>query len=1208
MDKNSTSQSGISNPRLLLALTLCSVATLLAVFSIAAPSPTSGTLSPNNTTVTYTGGPFLIASNASDNASGPVTCDAADPCEDFGLTINIPQSYKDTHPNDVVKIEVSWSDPSGGQDLDIFLVNNPDTGATYPAHGTNGGDNPEVMTVPIANITAGPQQFFVRVIPFISTGQAYNGKITLVSPAQPTPTPTPTPPPPTSPRYYNYAPGPGVGETAGEPSIGYNLTTHKAMYISGLQTLRVTFPETGACEANWEDVSYIVTKTRSLDPILHTDQRTGRTFVSQLDSIPPPAGPSLVFAGLNSFMAYTDDDGANWTPAQINPPDGSYDHQSVGSGPYPALLPLGNAVNKGDAVYYCSQAGVTAFCSRSDDGGLNFGRATAIYNVATDGCGGIHGHVKVAPDGTVYVPNRGCNNVQAVTVSDDAGTTWTVRPVQGTNFAASPPPGILDPSLAIANDGTLYFSWISGENDGGHAHVAVSHDKGVTWTNDTDLGAAQGLHNAVFVEAVAGDPDRGAVGFLGTTESGDHEADAFKGTWYLFIAHTYDSGQTWVTVNATPNAPVQREAGIWNEGGSNTLRNLLDFNEITMDEKGRVLYSYADGCVDQCETGAAPNSFTAKATIARQSGGKGLLHGFDPTEPTVPQAACLSGHRDDLASYLSWRVPDHGGSPLTSYKIYRGTSPGNEVLIGQTEGGKTTYNDRTGDPTTTYVYKIVAVNALGNGADSNYVTLAVGPRVEATGACSIPGVQVVVDPAGDENDTVKQHDVTSVSISEPQDAPDKLIFTMKISDLSAPLTPAFRWSVRFNVPNYGPPDSTVIGPQEDWFISMITSDSSVPTFTYGTTGSFTPQGASVPARFFTTIGNLDSNSAFTADGTITLILNKSDIQSHGICTGACGPLQPGQAININLASVRAAPPSVVPGAGGTNETIPDTTGPGTYNLRSANLCLPNTAPFAALSASVNSGVVPLAVNFSGAGSTDADAIDTIVTYTFNFGDGNDDVVRSTPTISHTFPNLGLYDVKLVVTDSRGKQSSNTAHQFIQVDTGITGVVSRKVHGTAGPFNIDLPLGTGTAGVECRTPGANGSYQLVYTFARDVNVAGTASLTQGTAAVGQAILGPPNQVTVNLTGVTNVQHLVVTLNGVHEASSGTVLNNLPARMDVLWGDVNATHGVDGNDVSAVQAHTRQTTNQGNCRFDVNATGGIDGNDVSFTQSKTRTSLP
>src|SRR5207302_1560710 len=142
-------------------------------------TPVSGTLSPNNRSITYTGGPFLVPTNPTDSAAGPVTCDSTDPCEDFGLTIDIPQSYKDSHPTDTIRIEVSWSDPSGGQDLDVFLVNNPDTGAAYPAHATNAGDNPEVITVTMDKIMAGPHQYFVRVIPFISTGQTYTGKITL---------------------------------------------------------------------------------------------------------------------------------------------------------------------------------------------------------------------------------------------------------------------------------------------------------------------------------------------------------------------------------------------------------------------------------------------------------------------------------------------------------------------------------------------------------------------------------------------------------------------------------------------------------------------------------------------------------------------------------------------------------------------------------------------------------------------------------------------------------------------------------------------------------------------------------------------------------------------------------------------------------------------------------------------------------------------
>ena len=75
------------------------------------------------------------------------------------------------------------------------------------------------------------------------------------------------------------------------------------------------------------------------------------------------------------------------------------------------------------------------------------------------------------------------------------------------------------------------------------------------------------------------------------------------------------------------------------------------------------------------------------------------------------------------------------------------------------------------------------------------------------------------------------------------------------------------------------------------------------------------------------------------------------------------------------------------------------------------------------------------VQFDGSGSHDDDSIDTIASYTFNFGDGGDDVTQSAPVIVHTFNQSGEFDVKLVVTDSRGKVSSNTAHWIVEVDGG-----------------------------------------------------------------------------------------------------------------------------------------------------------------------------
>src|SRR5207247_4640738 len=136
------------------------------------------------------------------------------------------------------------------------------------------------------------------------------------------------------------------------------------------------------------------------------------------------------------------------------------------------------------------------------------------------------------------------------------------------------------------------------------------------------------------------------------------------------------------------------------------------------------------------------------------------------------------------------------------------------------------------------------------------------------------------------------------------------------------------------------------------------------------------------------------------------------------------------------------------------------------------------------------------------------------------------------------------------------------------------VVSRRTHGTAGDFDVALPL-SGNPGVESRGTGATGNvYTLVYTLGGNLAAAGTATVTQGTATVGTPTLGPnTNQVTVPLTAVANAQHLVITLNGVQDGT-GAILNNLVARMDVLVGDVNASRRVDSGDVSLVRQQTLQ----------------------------------
>ena len=1006
-----------------------------------AAEPATGTLSPASSELSYNTGVYVVSAAATD-------CTPETPCDEYALTVDLPANYTSTNGADRIHIAAVMGNPAADYDLALLDAEGNEVGTSG---GVNGAT--EVIDIPAGS---GLRQLTVRLIPYVPAGASVDVTITLVKSAAPPP-PTGNPGPVFEgpvPRYQVYTPPSPFGESAGEPSVGYNVNTKKAMYISGLQTLRATFaenldpPQPESCEADWQDATYVLTGISSLDPILFTDTLTGRTHVSQLRS--QSAGPLLV--GNNSYYAFTDDDGETWTPGQIDAPNGSLDHQTVGGGPYPAALApaLSNPANDGRAVYYCSQAYVTGLCARSDTGGLTYNRPTPAYDLATSGCSSIHGHVKVGPDGTVYLPHNNCETQAAVSVSTDAGTTWDVRFVEG---STTPPYFGMHPSVAPANDGkTIYYCYI---NNNSEAHAAVSHDQGLTWENDTNLGKSVGLQAVEFPEVVAGDPDRAACGFLGTTTPGNYQALDFPGVWYLYMAHTYDGGKSWVTVDADPGDPVQHAGGIWNQGGASPNRNLLDFNEIVVDDKGYVIYGYADGCVGSCVPNG-PNSFSEKANLARQRGGKPLYAAFDTAEPVAPKQACLAGRRDDTGSFLTWRKPDTGGAAISGYKLFRATAEaGPFTQVGMTSG-KAAYNDRSADITVpNYFYRVVAVNSIGESLASNLVDLPIGPRPATDGPCVIPGVLALSDPSGDPSIALADFDIQSVSVSEPPDLEGKIVFSMKVASLTN-VPPGWRWAVRFTAPTPPPPNAAGTA-QEDFFVAMVTADGAAPSFTYGSTGL---PNENAPGRFFNTLGDLEPESAFSEDGFITFVLDKA----------AIGNPEPGASLINVLGSVRISPPTAAPGTGGTNETIPDSTGAGSYVLRSANFCLANTAPLAMLTASAVKVGEGDTVNFSGAGSSDADAgVDTVAKFAFNFGDGSEEVEQAAATTTHRFAQSGTYPVQLFVTDSRGKVSSNSARVLIEV--GKAGVVPTP----GGPVIGGAP---GVAAETGRFGGAMGSLLLL----------------------------------------------------------------------------------------------------------------------------------
>ena len=112
-------------------------------------------------------------------------------------------------------------------------------------------------------------------------------------------------------------------------------------------------------------------------------------------------------------------------------------------------------------------------------------------------------------------------------------------------------------------------------------------------------------------------------------------------------------------------------------------------------------------------------------------------------------------------------------------------------------------------------------------------------------------------------------------------------------------------------------------------------------------------------------------------------------------------------------------------------------------------------------------------------------------------------------------------------------------------------VSNKVHGAAGPFTINLPF-AGPAGIESRSGGAAGVYQVIFTFSSPVTVSG-AVVSAGTGIVSLVSGSGTSTITVDLTGVTNAQYITVKLLCVDDTVN---LGSVSVNMGVLVANATA----------------------------------------------------
>jgi PKD repeat protein len=299
-----------------------------------------------------------------------------------------------------------------------------------------------------------------------------------------------------------------------------------------------------------------------------------------------------------------------------------------------------------------------------------------------------------------------------------------------------------------------------------------------------------------------------------------------------------------------------------------------------------------------------------------------------------------------------------------------------------------------------------------------------------------------------------------------------------MQDLST-LPPNTEWPITFDAPD-----------GNNYTVQMSTAPSDggtnvTPVFQVFNSAGLSIQGSAA-----------DPASNYTPDGTITIVVPRNLIGNPAVGTQLKNFL-----VRITISDGL--------GGGLTPDNMPNSTNPGgtPYTIVGNEFCRPNTAPIAMLSANPVSGAPPLNVTFTPSG-TDADAGDTIASYTINFGDGSASVTQNCsttcPQIQHTYNTGGQFAATLKVTDSRGKVSNNTALVEISVNTPPRAALTASPTSGNAPLNVsfdasgssDADSGDTIASYAFNFGDGTGTTQSTATVSHQYNIAGTytASLT------------------------------------------------------------------------------------------------------------------
>ena len=233
-----------------------------------------------------------------------------------------------------------------------------------------------------------------------------------------------------------------------------------------------------------------------------------------------------------------------------------------------------------------------------------------------------------------------------------------------------------------------------------------------------------------------------------------------------FITPNYCDDMHGMSTNQFPNCAVgstalAQRSDAWLANWVPQLVNAGATVFITYDEGSGPLYAVETGpfVINGSKFTGATNHYGLLAGVEIAEG-LPLLGGAattpavpfrtaSPVAPSAPQSLAATAGSGSVS--LSWAAPSsNGGSPVTGYDIYRGTSAGGESAtpIASNVTG-TSFSDKSVDNGTTYYYTVAAVNAVGVSPQSSEASAT--PQQPATPPAAPTGLTATAAGPGQVN-------------------------------------------------------------------------------------------------------------------------------------------------------------------------------------------------------------------------------------------------------------------------------------------------------------------------------------------------------------------------------------------------------------------------------------------------------------------------